>query len=222
MLKLTSRPACFKPKVEPVDSILLATSNPHKLREVTEILSPLGINVVGLADVGLSVPEPAEDASTFEGNALIKAVYYARHAGRPCMADDSGLEVDALGGAPGVLSARFSGVSGTRETRDLANNKKLIKELQGVAESNRHARFVCAMCLVAADGQVLAETRGTFEGVIIDQPRGDNGFGYDPHLYVPELGKTSAELSPADKNSRSHRGNATRQMTDLISELREI
>jgi XTP/dITP diphosphohydrolase len=204
-----------------VDSILLATSNPHKLDEVTEILAPVGISVVSLADLDLAVPEPVEDADTFEGNARIKAKYYAQLAGQACMADDSGLEVDALGGAPGVRSARYSGVSGSREVRDLANNKKLVEQLQEIEESDRHARFVCAMCLVSADGRVLAETRGTFEGLIIDQPRGTNGFGYDPHLYVPELGKTSAELSSSAKNSRSHRGDATRQMTNMISELRE-
>lgn len=202
-----------------MDSILLATSNPHKLVEVTEILSPLGVEVVGLADVGVDVPEPVEDASTFEGNARIKARYYAQHAQRPCLADDSGLEVDGLGGAPGVHSARYSGVSGSREVRDLANNRKLIEALQGVDPSGRTARFVCAMCLVAADGRILAETRGTFEGVIVDEPRGENGFGYDPHLLVPELDMTSAELDPSDKNARSHRGKATSQIAALISDL---
>ena len=204
-----------------MDSILLATSNPHKLVEVTEILSPLGVEVVGLADVGVNVPEPIEDASTFEGNARIKAQYYARHARRPCLADDSGLEVDGLGGAPGVHSARYSGVSGSREVRDLANNRKLIEALQGGDPSGRTARFVCAMCLVAADGRILAETRGTFEGVIVDEPRGENGFGYDPHVFHEELGRTYAQMTPGEKDARSHRGAAFQALaTHLGQELR--
>ena len=199
-----------------MDSILLATSNPHKLVEVTEILGPLGFDVLGLDDLGLSIPEPVEDAPTFEGNARLKAIHYAAATGRACLADDSGLEVDALGGAPGVLSARYSGVTGPREQRDQANNRKLIQELQGVPEEDRSARFVCAMCLASPDGSLIAESRGTFGGFIVDSPRGANGFGYDPHLLVPELGMTSAELAPEEKNARSHRGRATRQIADLV------
>ena len=202
-----------------MDSILLATSNPHKLVEVTEILGPLGLCVRGLGDVGAALPEPVEDELTFEGNARLKARYYARETGQVCLADDSGLEVDALGGAPGVLSARYSGVSGSREERDHANNLKLVDQLKGVPESERAARFVCAMCLASPDGVLLAESRGTFDGVIIDVPRGSNGFGYDPHLLVPEIGQTSAELDPEEKNARSHRGHATRQIANLISNL---
>ena len=202
-----------------MDSILLATSNPHKLVEVTEILGPLGLCVRGLGDVGAALPEPVEDELTFEGNARLKARYYARETGQVCLADDSGLEVDALEGAPGVLSARYSGVSGSREERDHANNLKLVDQLKGVPESERAARFVCAMCLASPDGVLLAESRGTFDGVIIDVPRGSNGFGYDPHLLVPEIGQTSAELDPEEKNARSHRGHATRQIANLISNL---
>ena len=202
-----------------MDSILLATSNPHKLVEVTEILGPLGLCVRGLGDVGAALQEPVEDELTFEGNARLKARYYARETGQVCLADDSGLEVDALGGAPGVLSARYSGVSGSREERDRANNLKLIDQLKGVPESERAARFVCAMCLASPDGVLLAESRGAFEGVIIDVPRGSNGFGYDPHLLVPEIGQTSAQLDPEEKNARSHRGHATRQIANLISNL---
>ena len=202
-----------------MDSILLATSNPHKLVEVTEILGPLGLCVRGLGDVGAALAEPVEDELTFEGNARLKARYYARETGQTCLADDSGLEVDALGGAPGVLSARYSGVSGSREDRDHANNLKLVDQLKGVPESERAARFVCAMCLASPDGVLLAESRGTFEGVIIDVPRGSNGFGYDPHLLVPEIGQTSAQLDPEEKNARSHRGHATRQIANLISNL---
>ncbi|MAJ45925.1 MAG: non-canonical purine NTP pyrophosphatase, RdgB/HAM1 family [Planctomycetes bacterium TMED75] len=202
-----------------MDSILLATSNPHKLVEVTEILSPLGLVVLGLGDVGVTIAEPVEDAPTFEGNARLKACYYAKATDQLCLADDSGLEVDALDGAPGVFSARYSGVTGSREERDQANNLKLVAQLHGVPESGRSARFVCAMCLASPDGAVLAESRGTFEGVIIDEPRGTNGFGYDPHLLIPEIGRTSAQLDPEDKNARSHRGHATRQIANLISDL---
>jgi XTP/dITP diphosphohydrolase len=197
--------------------ILLASSNPHKIREVREILARLGVQVEGLDSVEPIPPEPHEDGPTFEANARIKAVCYARATGRFCLADDSGLEVDALDGAPGVRSARFSGIGGTREERDRANNLKLLELLREVPVERRTARFVCAMCLAAPDGRVLAETRGTFEGVIAQAPAGTNGFGYDPLLYVPEAACTSAQLAPEEKNRRSHRGAAARRMAELIT-----
>ncbi len=202
-----------------IQTLLLATSNEHKLDEVREILVPLGFMVEGLDSVGFSIPEPVEDGVTFEENARIKAVAYARAVGRTCLADDSGLEVDALGGAPGIHSARYSGVDGSRQERDAANNEKLIKELDGMSEEESRARFVCAMCLASADGRILAETRGEFEGVIVAQPRGGNGFGYDPHLFLPDLGCTSAELSSKEKNARSHRGDAVRQMAKMLESV---
>jgi XTP/dITP diphosphohydrolase len=192
--------------------LLVATTNPHKVREIGQVLEPLGIEVCSLADVAPHLPEPVEDADTFEGNARIKAVAYARALGMPCLADDSGLEVDALGGAPGVHSAYYAGVGKTREERDPANNRKLVAELRKLGNVDRSARFVCALCLVNAEGRVLFETRGTFAGVIVDEARGENGFGYDPHLFLPDVGKTSAELPPAAKNARSHRGAATRAL----------
>ena len=127
-----------------------------------------------------------------------------------CLAEDSGLEVDALGGKPGVVSARYSGTSGTREERDRANNQKLLAELAGVDSGRRQARFVCAMCVADPDGSIVATSRGTYEGVVTDEPRGHNGFGYDPLLYLPDVGKTSAELTPEQKNARSHRNEAAR------------
>ncbi len=127
--------------------------------------------------------------------------------------------MDALGGEPGVFSARWAGVEGDRATRDAANNRKLVERLSGTDESARTARFVCAMCLATPDGTILAETRGTFDGVIVLEPRGSNGFGYDPHLWLPEDGCTSAELSPDEKNARSHRGAATRAMADVMAAL---
>jgi XTP/dITP diphosphohydrolase len=136
-----------------------------------------------------------------------------------CLADDSGLEVDALNGAPGIHSARYAGSDGTRAQRDAANNAKLLRELKDVPIEQRAARFVCAMCLVNPRGEVLAETRGTFPGVITDQPRGTNGFGYDPLLYLPDRRCTSAELSPQDKDARSHRGQAARLMAARLRRL---
>ena len=200
--------------------VLLATGNPHKLDEVRSILEPIGWRVLGLGDLdGPIPPEPVEDEDTFEGNARIKAIAYARATGRMALADDSGLEVDALGGAPGVRSARFAGVDGDRETRDLANNRLLVERLAGTSEAERTARFVCAMCLATPEGEILAETRGTFDGWIVLEPRGTNGFGYDPHLHLPDEDRTSAELSPEEKNARSHRGAATRSMAEAMAGL---
>ena len=195
--------------------ILLATSNPNKLREVRQVLEPLGYTILSLADLSESgeLPEePVEDGLTFEENARKKAVGYALATGRSCVAEDSGLEVDALGGAPGVHSARYAGVDGSREERDAANNARLLEALKGVPQDQRAARFVAAICLVDASGRVLFETRGTYPGVITDTPAGENGFGYDPLLYLPELGRSSAELSPDEKNKRSHRGAAVRAL----------
>ena len=199
--------------------LLLATSNQHKVEEVAAILAPMGIDVVGLGALESKIPEPVEDGATFQANARIKAVYYAKALRRMCLADDSGLEVDALGSAPGVHSARFAGVDGQRAQRDGSNNEKLLAELQGVPAEQRTARFVCAMCLVEADGSILAETCGTFPGIITTEPRGENGFGYDPLLYLPDVGCTSAELSPQQKNARSHRGVASREMARHLKSL---
>jgi len=197
--------------------LIVATSNPNKVREIEQVLAPLGYDVVGLGELALSIPEPVEDADTFEGNARIKALAYARALGTSCLAEDSGLEVDALGGAPGVHSARYAGVGNTREDRDRANNEKLLHALAGVPADRRGARFVCAMCLVDASGRVLFETRGSYEGVIAEAPRGEGGFGYDPLLWLPDVQKTSAELGPQEKNARSHRGKATRALAAWLA-----
>ena len=197
--------------------VLLATGNPHKLDEVRPVLKPLGIDVVGLDTLDEIPPEPVEDGDTFEANARIKAIGYAHATGQICLADDSGLEVDGLDGAPGVYSARWSGEGGNRAERDAANNRKLVTLVSEVPESERAARFVCAMCLASPDGEVLAESRGNFEGSILLQPRGSNGFGYDPHLLVEGDDRTSAELSSEEKNARSHRGQASVLMADLIA-----
>ncbi|MFZ9916082.1 MAG: RdgB/HAM1 family non-canonical purine NTP pyrophosphatase [Phycisphaerales bacterium] len=193
--------------------LVIATSNPHKVEEIAAVLGRLGIECVPLGRT--DIPEPDEDGETFEANARIKAVEYAKALGATVLADDSGLEVDALGGAPGVHSARYAGVGATRAERDEANNAKLLAALAGVPDEQRAARFVCVLCVAAPDGAIEAEARGTFEGRIGQAPRGANGFGYDP-LLVLDDGRTSAELSPEEKNARSHRGNALRRLVKLI------
>lgn len=196
--------------------LLFASSNPHKIREVAAILRGLDIDILGLDAIGHTGPEPVEDGETFADNARIKALHYAAVTGRPCLADDSGLAVDALGGRPGVRSARYADIGDTRAEQDEANNALLLRELKGVAPADRTARFVCAMCLADPSGRVIAETTGTFEGVIASAPRGENGFGYDPLFELPDLGCTSAELPPERKNELSHRGDAARRLVELL------
>ncbi|MBL9141841.1 MAG: RdgB/HAM1 family non-canonical purine NTP pyrophosphatase [Phycisphaerae bacterium] len=201
--------------------IVIATGNPHKVSEIRAVLAPMGFTVVSLAELETPMPqEPAEPSATFEENARIKARYYAAAVGETVLADDSGLEVDALQGAPGVHSAHWAGHEGSRAERDARNNAKLVAALRGVPVGQRRARFVCTMCVASAAGTVLVETRGEFEGVVIDEPRGSHGFGYDPHLMLPEFGVTSAELAPARKNELSHRGRAVRQLAYLIKHKR--
>jgi XTP/dITP diphosphohydrolase len=192
--------------------VLFASSNPHKLDELRAIFDGTDIELVGLDTVANVPAEPIEDGDTFEANARIKARYYAKELDEACLAEDSGLEVDALDGAPGVYSARYANVDGTRDERDAANNEKLLRELTGVPDDKRSARFVCAMCLARPDGSIVTEHRGTYEGRIAHAPAGENGFGYDPLLYLPDAGCSSAELSPAKKNARSHRGTAARAL----------
>ena len=179
--------------------ILLATSNHHKLLEVCEILEPLGVEVLGLDSLEIEVEEPIEDAETFAGNAKLKALGYATATGLRCMADDSGLSVDALEGKPGVYSARFAGIGTTRDERDEANNALLLQKLKGIPEDKRIARFVCAICIADPDGTIVGESTGTFDGVITIEPRGTNGFGYDPLLYIPDAQKTTAEMTSQEK-----------------------
>ncbi len=192
--------------------IVIATKNPGKVREIAAVMADLPIDWVTLSDLP-EIDEPVEDGETFDANARLKARYYAEKTGLWALADDSGLVVDPLGGGPGVYSARYAG----EPCDDLANNAKMVRELQGVPLEERTARFRCAIAL--ADPQrVLAEAEGKIEGLIIDEPRGSNGFGYDPHFLVPSLGKTTAELDPEHKNSISHRGNALRAIKPLLEE----
>ncbi len=192
--------------------IVIATANPAKFREIAAVMADLPIEWVALSDLG-EIPEPVEDGKTFAENARLKARYYARVSGVWALADDSGLEVDALDGRPGVYSSRYAG----QACDDAANNARMVRELAGVPTDRRTARFRCVVALAGPDG-VLAEAEGKIEGVIIDPPRGNNGFGYDPHFLVPSLGKTTAEISPEHKNRISHRGNALRAIRPAIEE----
>lgn len=195
------------------------------MEEVGAILDPMQVQVIDLAAAadGRPLPrEPEEDADSFSGNAAIKALCYARWSGMTCLADDSGLVVDALDGAPGIFSARYAGTGGSRTDRDMENNRRLLRELDGVPGPERTARFVCAMCLARPDGMIIAETRGTFEGRITLEPHGDNGFGYDPLLWLDDAGCTSADLDPGEKNARSHRAEAARAMVDRLRTMRLI
>lgn len=196
--------------------VLFATTNPHKVSEVSAILQPLGYTITDLsAHPGLD--EPIEDGVSFADNARIKARAYAAQCRLPCLAEDSGLEVEALGGRPGVHSARYSGVAGPRSVVDAANNEKLLKELSHVPWERRHARFVSAFCLARPDGSIVAEASGSYEGRIALSASGSNGFGYDPLFYLDDAECTSAELSAEEKNRRSHRGRAARHLAQLLA-----
>jgi XTP/dITP diphosphohydrolase len=194
--------------------LILATGNPGKLVELQRILEGLDVELIRMTDLGLDGAE--ETGDTFEANALIKARAVVAATGMPALADDSGLEVDALDGAPGVHSARYAGI----DTDDLANNHKLVAELGAIPEAERTARFVCAAALVTPDGREWVE-RGTMEGRIVDEPRGVAGFGYDPHFVSAGETRTNAELTPAEKDARSHRGAAFRAIRPHVEQLVE-
>ena len=199
--------------------ILVASTNPGKLAELRAMLDA-DVEWVGLSEFP-DVAEVAEDGATFAENARKKATGYAKATGLWTIADDSGLVVDALGGAPGVKSARFSGERLPGEPRTLLDHRnmsKVLKLLKGVPTERRTARFVCCLCL-ASPREILAEAEGTLEGAITEREIGDSGFGYDPIVFVPALAKTVAQLSAKEKNAISHRGNAIRKLQPLLSEL---
>ena len=187
-------------------ALLLATTNPGKVREIRRALAGLRARVSGLGDLPPG-PSPRERGSTFLENARAKSLFYSRRWGGLTLAEDSGLEIDALGGAPGVRSARFSSPRPT----DARNNRKVLRLLRGVPAAGRGARFVCVMVL-ARNGQVLKEIRAQVRGRIAPAPRGANGFGYDPLFYYPPLRRTFAELDAGEKNAVSHRGRALRKL----------
>lgn len=215
-----------------MQTIVLATGNPHKVDELRAILgSSAGVKLIGLREAALAsganeLGEPAETGRTFEENASIKALAYSEQTGKPCLADDSGLEIDILGGKPGVISSHYctdgEDVGMTRPERDAANNRKVLMQMEEVPWDRRGARFVCVMVLAHA-GRVLATSRGEFEGRIgipPTVPRGENGFGYDPlFLVAPDFAATSAELSPEEKNRVSHRARAAELMAQRIRAL---
>lgn len=191
-------------------TIVVATKNQGKVAEIKGALDHLGVSVMALSEFS-PVAEAVEDGQTFEENAVIKARYYAAHTGHACLADDSGLEVDALGGAPGVFSARYAG----EHADDEANNRKLLEALRDVPAERRTARFRCVLALVD-ENNVVITADGSCEGFILEAPRGHGGFGYDPLFYMSELGKTLAEVSVAEKNKISHRGQALRNLVRKI------
>lgn len=191
--------------------IVFATSNEGKMREIREILKDLGCEVLSLKEAGVQV-DIVEDGDTFEANAVIKAKTVWEKTGGIVLADDSGLEIDALHGEPGVYSARYMGEKTSYEIK----NWNLIHRLDGVPEEKRTARFVAAIAAVLPDGRVRT-TRGTMEGVIAHEPAGTGGFGYDPILMLNEYGKTSAELTMEEKNAISHRGKGLRLMKEVLA-----
>ena len=190
--------------------VIFATSNEGKMKEVRAILEDLGMEVVSMKEAGISV-DVVEDGTTFEENAVIKATEIQKVCGEIVLADDSGLEVDYLNKEPGIYSARYMG----EDTSYKIKNQSLIDRLEGVEDEKRTARFVCAIAAAFPDGSVEV-TRGTIEGQIGYEEKGENGFGYDPIFYVPEYGCTTAQLSPEQKNEVSHRGKALRLMKEVI------
>ncbi len=195
-----------------METLVIATGNPNKLREIQSLLKDFPIQVQSKDEVGLADVEIEETGTTFEENALLKAKGIQHYTGTMVLADDSGIAVDALDGAPGVYSARYAGVG----SDDEQNNRKLLNALEGVPEDKRGARFICSMVLLFPNGRIL-KAKGVTEGKIGFERKGQGGFGYDPLFVLPD-GKTMAELSPKEKNRISHRGKALRKIKDLLEE----
>jgi XTP/dITP diphosphohydrolase len=194
-------------KRAPIRRLVIATGNLGKLREFSSLLAGLPFELTSSAE--LHLPLPAETGATFLANALLKARHAASLSASAAVADDSGLEVDALNGAPGIYSARYAG----SDADDAANNAKLMQALAGIPHEGRRARYRCALAFVesAADAAPLI-AEADWQGFILDAPRGAGGFGYDPYFWLPELNRTAAELPPAEKNRLSHRGKAMRAL----------
>ncbi|MFE6170091.1 XTP/dITP diphosphatase [Viridibacillus arvi] len=189
--------------------VVIATKNKGKAKDFEAIFGPLGFEVVTLFDVAPDL-EIEETGTTFEENAILKAETVANLLGKIVIADDSGLQIDALNGEPGVYSARYAG-----DHDDEANMQKALENLEGVKEDDRTARFCCALAIAGPD-QETTTVFGTCEGLILTEKRGTNGFGYDPIFFVPQLNKAMAELTPAEKGAISHRGNAIRLLADQL------
>jgi XTP/dITP diphosphohydrolase len=203
-----------------VDALLIATGNAGKAREFREML---GDGRAGFTWRTLADHPPGGDVEetgrTFRANACLKAAAYARRHRVWTLADDSGLEVDALGGSPGVLSARWARHNGTGNG-DADNNATLLRQLENVPDDRRTARFVCVLALSDPDGRIILTARDTVEGRILRERRGNNGFGYDPLFLIDELGRTTAELPPEQKHAVSHRGKALRQLKEMMTQLK--
>jgi XTP/dITP diphosphohydrolase len=197
-----------------ITEVVLATRNPHKGEELRALLSDEGLTIRTLAEFP-DAPEVIEDGETCEANAIKKAKEIARHTGLPAVADDTGLEVEALGGRPGVYAARYAGEAATYKD----NCEKLLRELDGVPGERRRAKFVTVAAVALPTGESAA-VEGTLEGLITERAVGTQGFGYDPVFFVPEAGKTLAQMSSAEKNRISHRGRAFRKAKELLRTLR--
>ena len=199
--------------------LLAATRSPGKQPEIRRVLEPAGVEVVFPGDIGLwesSAEDALELGESFEANARSKAQYFARASGRPTLADDSGLEVFSLGGAPGVRSRRWAGASGPAEAVDAANNAELLRRLLGAAEPRRRARYRCVLVLLRHPEAVPEVFEGVCTGRILEEPRGAGGFGYDPLFFSDELGRTFGEATLEEKDAVSHRGRALHALADAL------
>ncbi len=193
-----------------MEKIIFATKNKGKIREINAIMADMGVKILSMEEAGITI-DVVEDGETFEENAKKKAVEIMKACGKITLADDSGLEVDYLEKAPGVYSARYLGEDTPYEVK----NNHILSLLDGVAEEKRRARFVSVIAAAFPDGRVLT-ARGTIEGIIGHERKGNNGFGYDPIFFVPEFGMTTAEMTPEQKNEVSHRGKALRKMKGML------
>ncbi len=198
--------------------LLITTGNPGKVREFREILEAQGVACTDLS-AHPAAPVPEETGHTFRANAMRKAVHYATALNTWALADDSGLAVDALDGAPGVHSARWAELNHAGRG-DADNNALLLRQLHDIPDERRSARFACVLALSDPRGRVVLTAGDEVEGLLLRAPRGDGGFGYDPLFLVPSLGKTTAELSAADKHAISHRGKALRRLTAMLGKLK--
>lgn len=196
--------------------MIFATGNMGKMKEIKAILGDIGEEILSMKEAGIDM-DIVEDGNTFEENAIIKAKAVMERTGQLALADDSGLEIDALNKEPGIYSARYMGEDTAYEIK----NSNLIERMKGVKGKDRSARFVCVIAAAFPDGEIIT-TRGTIEGVIAEEPAGENGFGYDPIVYVPEYGMTTGQMDPDAKNAISHRGKALTAMKKILEERKII
>lgn len=196
--------------------MIFATGNMGKMKEIKAILGDIGEEILSMKEAGIDM-DIVEDGNTFEENAIIKAKAVMERTGQLALADDSGLEIDALNKEPGIYSARYMGEDTPYEIK----NSNLIERMKGVKGKDRSARFVCVIAAAFPDGEIIT-TRGTIEGVIAKEPAGENGFGYDPIVYVPEYGMTTGQMDPDAKNAISHRGKALTAMKKILEERKII